>query len=91
MAVSLAQHHGICEGRGARGNMHGRPASEVQAAHLRDPAVGVPCPAGDGVVDEGCPDEDEDDAGEHAASFGCCADGQGGSDGCEHALEDTEC
>lgn len=49
--------------------MHGGSAGEVEAAHVIDPARGVPGPAGDGVVDDGCPDEHVDDAGEHAAAF----------------------
>ena len=59
--------------------MHGRSSGEVQAAHLVDPAGGIPGPAGDGVVDDGGPDEHEDDAGKHAASVRCCSDGQGRS------------
>jgi len=54
---------------------HGSPAGEVEAPELVDPARGVPGPAGDGVVDEGCPDEHEDHAGEHAAALTDGSDG----------------
>lgn len=54
--------------------MYGCSAGEVEAAYLVDPARGIPGPAGEGVIDDGGPDEHEDDAGEHAAAFGDGAD-----------------
>lgn len=59
--------------------MHGSSTSEVEAAHFEGPASRVPGPACDRVVDYGGPDEHEDDAGEHAASVCCSADGEGGT------------
>ena len=56
--------------------MHGGSTSEVEAAHLGDPAGGVPSPAGDGVVDQRRPDKHEDHAGQHAATFGDGADSE---------------
>lgn len=57
--------------------MHGRTAGEVQAAELVGPAVCVPSPIGDWVVDDGGPDEDEDECGEHATPVSCGTDGKG--------------
>ena len=73
---ATAQHQGVSERGSAGGNMHWCPAGEVEPAKDKGPPVGVPGPAGEGVVDERCPDEDEDDGGEHAAAVGGGADGQ---------------
>lgn len=70
--------------------MHGGAAGEVEAAEEEGPAVGVPGPAGDGVVDDGGPDEDEDEDGAEAGAFGEGADGEHGGDGGEHELVDAE-
>lgn len=90
VAATLAQHDGVRQSRRAGRDVHGGSASEVEAAHLGDPAGWVPGPAGDGVINDGGPDEHEDDAGQHAAALGDSADGQGDGDGGEHALVDSE-
>lgn len=90
VAPAAAEHHAVGEGGAARGDVHGGAAGKVEAAHLVAPARGVPGPAGDGVVDDGGPDEHEDDAGEHAPALGDGARGQGDGDGREHALVDGE-
>ena len=79
VAVTLAEHEAIRERRGARGDVHGGAAGEVEPAELEHPAGGVPGPAGDGVVDDGGPDEDKDYAGEHAAAVGGGSNGEGGA------------
>lgn len=56
---ALAEHDGVCEGSSTRRDVDGCSASEVEATHEEGPAVGVPCPAGDGVVDYSRPDENE--------------------------------
>lgn len=63
VAGALAEHQGVGQGGGARGDVDGRTAGEIETAELEGPAVGVPGPVGDGVVDDGGPDEDEDQAG----------------------------
>ena len=70
--------------------MDGSTSSKVEAAKNEHPAICVPCPAGNGIIDDCGPDEDEDAAGEHAATFGSCTNCESGSDGCEHTLEDSE-
>lgn len=77
VAAAFAQHVGVGEGGGAGRYVHGGAAGEVEAAEEIGPAGGVPSPAGDGVVDEGRPDEHVEDAGEHAAAFGDGTDGEG--------------
>jgi hypothetical protein len=70
MSAPLSKHIRVRERSSSRSNMNRGSASKVQTTHLVDPARGVPGPARDGVVDDGCPDEHVDDAGEHASSFG---------------------
>lgn len=76
VAVSLAEHDAVGEGAGARGDVDGTAAGEVVGGEFEEPAVGVPGPVGDGVVDDGGPDEDEDDGGEHAAAISDGTDGE---------------
>lgn len=60
VATTLAQHDRVCESSASRRDMHGSSTGEIETSHLEDPSGGVPCPAGDRVVDDGCPDEHED-------------------------------
>jgi hypothetical protein len=76
MSAPLSKHIRVCKRSSSRGNMHGGSASKVQTTHLVDPARGVPGPARDGVVDDGCPDEHVNDTGEHASSFGDGTNGE---------------
>lgn len=77
VAGASSEHEGVGEGGGARGNVHGSAAGKVEATHDEGPPVRVPCPVGDRVVHDGEPDEDEDDAGEHAATVGSGANCEG--------------
>lgn len=79
VAGALAEHDAVGEGAGARGDVDGAASGEVVRGELEEPAVGVPGPVGDGVVDDGGPDEHEDDGGEHAATVGDGTDGEGGT------------
>ena len=81
VASSFSEHDGVSERGSAGRDVHGGSTGEVKAAHFIDPAGRVPGPAGDGVVDDGCPDEHEDDAGEHAAAVSGGANCQGWSVG----------
>ncbi len=81
IAVALAQHNAVGERGSARGDVHGCAAGEIEATELVHPAGRVPGPAGDGVVDDGRPDEYEDYAGEHAAAVGGGTNGEGGTRG----------
>ena len=44
-------------------DVDGRASREVEAAELERPPIGVPGPAGNGVVDDRRPDEHEDHDG----------------------------
>lgn len=70
--------------------MHRGTTGKVQPAHLIAPTTGVPCPAGNWVVNNSGPDEHEDDTGQHAATLGNGSGGESDGNGAEHALVDGE-
>jgi len=80
MIVSAAEDHGVRERSGARGDVDGSAACKIEGTEFEEPAIGIPGPAGDGIVDYGGPDEDEEAGGHETAAFhgtahhdhGCC-------------------
>lgn len=56
---ALAEHDRVREGSSTRRDMDGSSASEVETTHEEGPAVGVPSPASDRVVNYSRPDENE--------------------------------
>lgn len=81
VAVALAEHERVGEGGGAGADVHGGAARKVETAHLERPAVAVPGPVGDGVVDDGGPDEHEHQGGKHTAAISARANGESGTKG----------
>ena len=69
--------------------MDGSATGKVEAAHDEGPAVGVPSPACDGVVDEGGPDKDEDEEGAEPSALGDGADGKSRAEGVRFDLDAT--
>lgn len=69
VTTTLAEHQGVGESSGTGGNVHGSTTSKVETSELEHPTGWVPGPAGNGVVDDGGPDEHEDDARKHAATL----------------------
>ena len=69
MTPPLSQHERVRESCRAGGYVNRGPACKVQSSHSIHPASRVPGPASDSVVDDGRPDEHEDDAGKHAATL----------------------
>lgn len=69
--------------------MDGNSTSEVETVYLEYPACRIPCLACDGVVDDGGPDEHEDDAGKHAASLCGCANCECGSVSRQPRVQET--
>jgi len=67
--------------------MNGRAACKVETTEDINPTIGVPRPAGNGIVHNGRPDEDKHDARKHSSPFSGGADGEGWGNGSEHALE----
>jgi hypothetical protein len=87
VSTALAQHDGIGEGGGTRRDVDGSTSSEIESAQLVDPTVGVPRPAGNGIIDNGCPDKDEDDGRKHTTTLGDSANGESRGNSSEHTLE----
>ena len=66
-------------------------SGKIKTTENINPTIGIPCPTGDRIVDNGCPDEDEDDTRKHATAFSSSANCESWSDGSEHTLENGEC
>lgn len=90
VSSSFAEVYGDSEASHTRRDVHGRSACEIKPAKDERPPIGVPCPAGDGVVDDGGPYEDEDHNWAETTAFSDGAHGEGGGDGSEHKLIDAE-
>ena len=88
--LALAQHKGVGETGPTGSNVDRSASCVIKRGQVEEPSVGVPGPAGDRVVDDGGPDEHEDDAGQHAAALGDGSDGQGYCYASEHSLVDGE-
>lgn len=69
VASALAQHERVGESSSARRDVDGGTTGEVQATQDEGPAIAVPGPVGDRVVDDGRPDEDEDNGGQDAGAI----------------------
>ena len=67
--AAFAEENGDGESGCARRDVDGGATGEIKAAHDGRPAVGVPGPACDGVVDDGGPYEDEDEEGTESSAF----------------------
>lgn len=51
VSCALAEHQGVGESGSAGGNVDGRTAGKVEATELEGPAVGIPRPVGNRIVD----------------------------------------
>lgn len=76
MTAPLAEHVRVGQGSATRSNVDGGTSSKVNRAHGRGPSRRVPGPAGDGVVDDGRPDEHVDDTRKHASTLRDGTDGK---------------
>lgn len=76
VATTLAEHQGVSQSSGTGSNVDRSTTSEVEATQLEDPTGRIPGPASDGIVDDGSPDEHEDDAGQHATTFSNSTDSE---------------
>lgn len=59
MIATLAKNEGVCESSPTRSDMDRTTTSEIKRGEIVEPAVGIPCPASDGAVDDGAPEEGE--------------------------------
>lgn len=72
VAPSFAKHDRVGQRSRARGNVNWSSSGKVETTKFVDPACRIPSPARDRIVDNGCPDEHEDDAGKHARTVDSC-------------------
>lgn len=70
--------------------MDGTTAGKVEGREIVQPTLGVPSPAGDRAVDDGGPDETEDEAGDDLAALKGAADDDHDGAGAEHELVEAE-
>ena len=59
VSTTFSEVNRDCEGGGSGGNVHRCSSCEIKATQNKHPAVGIPRPASNRVVDDGRPDEDE--------------------------------
>lgn len=76
VAGALAEHDGHGESCGAGRDVDGRATGIIETTHLEGPAVRVPGPESDRVVDNSRPNENEDDGGENAHAINSRTDGE---------------
>lgn len=89
-ADALADDEDHAERRGTCVDVDGRATGEVDDAELEEPAARAPDPMGDGEVDDGDPERDEQGPGGELDPVGEGAADQCGGDDGEHQLEDGE-
>lgn len=78
VTAALAKVDREGEGGGTRRDVDGSSSSEVETTQNEGPTIGVPCPASNGIIDNGCPYEDEDKERAETTAFG---DGTNGDHG----------
>jgi len=76
VASPLPQHESVGESGSTGADMDGSTTGEVEAAHLEGPAVWVPCPVGNGVINDGSPNKEENDHGPHTSTISSTANGE---------------
>lgn len=77
LLLAFPKDHGIGQGRHARADFDRASTGIVHDTIFESPTVGVPGPTGNGVVDQGGPEERPDEEGHESASLGdsTCHDG----------------
>ena len=79
VSTALTEVDGDCKRGGSGRDVDGSSTGEVEAAKDEGPAVGVPRPAGDGVVYDGRPDEDENHNRTKTTALSNSTDGEHGT------------
>lgn len=90
VAATFSQNNRVCKGGSPGRDVDGSATCEIETTQDEDPTIGVPGPARNGIIDNGCPDKDEDTAWEHASSLCCGANSKRGCNCSEHTLENSE-
>lgn len=90
LLLSTSENHGVGERRHTRNDLDGSTTCVVQDTPAEGPTTRSPYPASDGAVDEGSPDEGEDEERHEAAALSDSACDNGGGDGAELHLVESE-
>ena len=69
LLLTATENHGVCESGKTGTNLDRSSTGVVVNTPLVCPSVHVPCPAGDGAVDESGPEEDEDHHRDQTTTF----------------------
>ena len=88
--LSLAEHEGVSKGRATRSNVDWSSTSKVERWEVKEPAIGVPCPARDWAVDNGSPAECEDQGWQDSATLEGATNDKLDGDGAEEELVEHE-
>lgn len=83
----LAQVESDSKRSRTRGDVDGGTSSIVECSEDEGPTLGVPGPTGDRAVDDGEPDEHEEDDSGESTSFSEASTGEGDGDTGEHVLD----
>src|SRR5271168_3211798 len=70
--------------------MHRCPSRKIKNPPLVSPAVIVPCPGCNRIVNECCPRKDEKHARQHSSPFSCSANQKCRRESCKHALKKSK-
>lgn len=83
LLLSFSKNHRIGQCRQARADLDRATSSVIHDAIFETPAVGIPCPARNRVVDQGSPEESPDEEGHETTTFGDGARNDSSCDGAE--------
>jgi len=67
--LALTQHEGISQTCPAGSNVNRSASCVVERREVEEPSISVPCPAGNWTIDNGGPEEGEDQARKNAATL----------------------
>ena len=91
LLLTLSQDHAICQSRQSGSDLDGPAAGIVHDTVGVAPSVYVPRPAGDWVINQGCPEEGPDQERKEAASFSYSARNDSSCDSAELHLDQLDC
>lgn len=88
--LSLSQNQGIGQGRATTGDVDGSTTGIIERGEVGKPSISVPCPAGNGAVDDGGPPETEEQDGDDATTLKGTTNDDHDGDDAEEALVEAE-
>ena len=83
LLLASAKHQTVSQGSETGSDFDWPSSGIIEYAIVEGPTVNVPDPAGEGTIDDGGPEPQEDHQGDDATTFSDGASGDGGSHGTE--------